>query len=166
MRLAKSATVTEVKIWEDEVALRDEKGEEILDAKGEPVKERMVFEAELRRPESEALCKEGAIEVGRDLWLSFAAEEKDLDPRAKLTKQDIDTIPLFILEGHPLSGKRLLRVVPSGMPDLEVSETGEVLPCVINTLRDSVVSLEEKEETGENGKGELLEGENFAPRGR
>jgi hypothetical protein len=161
MRLAKSATVTEVKIWEDEVTLRDEKGEEILDAKGEPVKERMVFEAELRRPESEALCKEGALEVGRDLWLSFSDEPED-----KLTKQDIDTlrdyvietIPLFIMEGHPLSGKRLLRVVPSGMPDLEVSETGEVLPCVI--------ALEEKEETGENGKGELLEGENFAPRGR
>lgn len=60
--------------------------------------------------------EEGAIEVTPGIW-AVKARTKDMPVRMA------SRVPMLDWPGHPLHGKRILRNVPAGSPDIEIVNT-------------------------------------------
>lgn len=85
-----------------------------------------------------------ALHQGGDLWLVPDGAKLALGAATLSDFAARTALPMLIRAGHPLHRRRLLRNVPSGYPDLEVSATGEVVRVRV-IERDGVAVVEDAE---------------------
>jgi len=131
LRLVASSTVKETQSFPDKVVDPDGKEREVL------------VQVDTVKPADKAVIDSQGLEVAEGVYLvpgdCKTASQRDVG----------EAIPIFRSPGHPLDGLRLLRTVPSGMPDLEALPNGEVVPVVVRDGKPFRPSEEEALDLGE-----------------